>query len=195
MPGFTIGGIGGNGDIVDHESRFYASYNWEIPDIMTIVGKMLLSGGSGSQKQTSTILLKTAQLPSVSFEVVKAKGGAQDYKYAGKPSFDNIKITFYDTYGLGSGLKRWSESVYNKDDGIRTANHYKANTKIRKFLVDAELTPGANGQGKPTGTVEYELFGSWPQMVKESDLTYVEASIKTVDVTLCYDHFVMSHPS
>lgn len=193
MPGFAIANIGGNGPTAYHEARFYASYSWDMPDITSIVGKML-STNNTTGKRVSTILLKSAQLPSAVFDIVKAKGGAQDYKFAGKPTFDDVKITFYDTYGLSFGLKQWFESVYNLNDGLRTANHYKINTTIKKSLMDAELNETEDDAVKSTGTVYYNLYGAWPKVIKESDLTYVEASIKTVDVILCYDHFVMSEP-
>lgn len=190
MPGFNVNGIGGNLSTVDAESRFYASYSWEIPDLLTTVGKLLSIGGYISSS-TPSIILKTAQLPSVSFEMIKAKGGAQDYKYAGKPTFDNIKITFYDTYKLADGLKRWSESVYNMQDGIRTANNYKTKMVINKYLMDRDVG-GLTAAPQPQGNVRYELYGAWPQMIKESDLTYSEASIKTVDVTITFDHYIIN---
>ena len=93
------------------------------------------------------------------------------------------------------------ESVFNLNDGIRTANHYKFRTKISKYLMDSDINEHGNdtksdvtgvAAGVITGVVNYELYGSWPQIIKESDLTYVEASIKTISVTLCYDYYIMS---
>lgn len=196
MPGFLINGIGANRTNLDHESRFYASYSWDITSIFQNNNFLSFSGGSLNYYAPVKLALKTAQLPSVSFDQVKSKGGAQEYKFAGKPNYDNIKVSFYDTLGLIDIIKEWSNSVFNVQQGIRTANNYKFNTRIVKYLMDREDQgdDAAENEGSlPDGIVIYDLYGSWPVMIKESDLTYVEASIKTIELSISYDHFIVSN--
>lgn len=198
MPGFRINNIGGNGTALSPEARFYTSFSWEIPSIFFARDEttFLPNFSSFNDNQSSLvpydtdvkdIMLKTAQLPSVSFNNLKAKGASIEYKYAGQPNFEPIKITWYDTIKLGPKIKDWTKRIWDPVLGLRLAESYKFNTIIRKFTNDYSFVNGTNEQN----VVEYELFGSWPSTFKESDLTYSEASIKTIEVTLTCDYFVV----
>jgi hypothetical protein len=167
----------------------YGSFN-KI-SMSTSNSKPSYSKPSISSSLPATILLKTAQLPSISYDQIKAKGGSIEYKFAGKPVYDPIKITFYDTEDLVRFMKSWSNSIWSRYSGLRTANRYKKKSVITKYLIDRDDNTSVVSDEfgpKTEGTIRYELNGSWPMVVKESDLTYVEAGIKTVDLTIMYDH-------
>lgn len=198
MPGFRINNIGGNGQNANTEARFYTSFTWEIPfiflnrDDSSVAPNLNSFNNSVSSEniydqQYQNILLKSAQLPSVSFNSIKSKGASIEYKYAGSPNFEPVKITWYDTVGIGDKIKNWSKRIWDPNLGVRLAESYKYNTVIRKFTNDYSF---ANQPA--SDVIQYTLYGSWPSIIKESDLTYSEASIKTIDVTLSYDYFVVS---
>jgi len=183
MPGFEIGGVGGNGNVAPVESRFYTSFSWEIPSLFQ----------TNTSDNDAILLLKSASLPSIKFEVEKARGASFEYKYAGGVSFDDIKVSWYDSQGVNEFIKNWKRSVFSIETGLQAANVYKKRTIISKYLVDREgdSTP-ISGQDTLDGTQNYNLFGSWPQVIKESDLTYSEASIKSVEIVISYDYFTIT---
>jgi len=192
MPGFRINNVGGNGSAVNHESRFYSTFTWEIPSLFVKTfenNNKTYSVTTGYDTGIQDILLKTAQLPAINYEQIKAKGGSIEYKFAGKPTFEPIKISFYDTYKLSNLLVQWSNSIWNETRGLKAANRYKKQTTISKYLIDRDLTTSDQFKQKPDGTVKYNLYGSWPMVIRESELTYVESGIKTVELTIMYDHF------
>lgn len=211
MPGFKIANYGANRGHANAEARFYATYTWEIPNLFTNGPRgMPLSGGSvGNQSRDAlplggypkgysndriNVLLKSAQLPSISLEKIKATGGSHEYNFAGKPVFESIRVSMYDTVGLIDFLKEWKNSVWDKSRGLRTANYYKKNTSIVKYPIDrpdldTDSAPDEDPNISTLGEVKYDLFGSWPSSIKDSELSYAESSIKYVDVVITYDYF------
>lgn len=180
MPGFVINDIGGNPHKkgVGPESRFYTSYSWEI-DIIDLNTK-LSTVGSGDA--FNGILLRTASLPQPTFTKVKAEGGTIDYQFAGKPIFDDVRLSFYDSTRTTEIYKEWLKQIFTVSDGIKPPDSYKAKSVIRKYLADR--TDETDGKVQ-----KYTLYGSWPVSFKESELTYLEASIKSIEIVLTYDYF------
>lgn len=190
MPGFRIQDIGSNFMSANPDSRYYTSYTWELLSLFTP------SDSSGSQAyynlSNSPILnLRTCTLPQVTFERIAAEGGTVKYKFAGKPTFEDIRLSWYDSFGLAPRFKEWVESVYTRTDGVKVPSSYKKNSTIRKYLPDRPDSNSGNQQNSnnPPEAVEYQLFGSWPLAYKESELTYLEASIKSIELTVSYDDY------
>ena len=190
MPGFRIQNIGGNGQLVgDHNARFYTSYSWELTSLFV--------SGTGDSKgfydliNSPVLMLRTCSLPQTTFDKVETEGATIKYKYAGNPQFEDVRLSWYDTYGFAEIMKEWLQSVYARDTGVRVADNYKKNTKIRKYLADRDETGSSDYSREtcPSEDVTYELFGSWPIALKESELTYLEASIKSIELTVTYDDY------
>ena len=192
MPGFVLsrengGDMGGNlrGQGASMEHNFYASFSWEIQNVQDLSSKLAVSPSGGpSINLGQEILLRTASLPQITFEKVASEGGTVNYKFAGNPAFEDIRISFYDTLKFGEIYRQWVDLMFTIEEGVKPPNSYKADSRIRKYLVDRD---SANAQ--TSGTQIYQLFGSWPTSFKESELTYLEASIKSVELTLTYDYF------
>ena len=143
---------------------------------------------------TEQLLLRTATLPQVTYEKTKAEGGTVEYKFAGKPKFEDVRISWYDTEGFSFLYRSWNDLIYRDDVGIRPPNAYKGDCILRKYLADrpdSEISPVTEPASQLSGNTKYTLFGSWPTSFKESELTYLEASIKSVEVTITYDHFTV----
>jgi len=185
MPGFIINQLGGNNGGFSPEQRYYASFSWEIVDISNKLPTF-------ARFLNNTLLLRTATLPHVTFQKIETEGGTIKYKFAGKPAYEDVRISWYDTENLATVYKEWYNIIYTNDLGIQAPNAYKGDAVLRKYLSDrpdSQASPVTEPASQPSGTVRYQLFGSWPTSFKESELTYLEASIKSVEVTLTYDYF------
>ncbi len=181
LPGFVIDGHGGNRSGIEPEKRFYTSFSWEIVSFGDKIPYIF-------QRNNGLELLRTATLPNITFEKVEATGGTVRYKYAGNPAFEDIRISWYDSRGMANVYKAWMNTIYTNKTGVKPPNEYKSNAVLRKYLADR---PNFEPEPEDSGNVTYTIFGSWPVAFKESELTYLEATIKSVEVTITYDYFDM----
>lgn len=181
MPGFTVnGGFGGhtylNGGFVPGgtpgNANFYYNYTWEVGIIMNDV--------VGLNK--TSIVLKECSLPEVTIEKESYKGSFSEYKYAKGVTFSDVRMSFYDSYGLLNKINSWMGSVYDDTNGLNLAANYKSDSSIWSSL------PNADASSRQV----YYLYGSWPVSVKYGDLTYTGSDVKVVDLTLTYDYFKSS---
>lgn len=192
MPGFQVsGGLSrsvGEGVSLNH-MPFY-QHTWNIPHF----------GGDSVGKEDARAFCRDVTLPTFSVEKEEVQGSSLTYKYASNVNWDDVRITFYDipvsnddegasnNKNLWKKLKDWRRQVWNENDGIGMAgiDHsgaggghviagYKQNTNIHYFSGDAEQH------------VTWQLFGSWPQSIRDGDLTYTTSEIKLVEVVLSYD--------
>lgn len=173
MPGFSIPQLGdrhitnfGNTAAITTE-KFIYNYSWDISQLFEV-----------AQNVQPTIYLKDASLPSITIEKETAKGAVLEYKYASKVGFDDIRLTFYDTYKLLPILQEWLNMVYSYEGGIRPASYYKKYSEI--IVYDPNGVP----------TQSYGLHGSWLSGLKFGDLTYTGSDVKIVEATLTYDFIV-----
>lgn len=182
MPGFRIGVINPS-SILSDSPRFYTSYTWDVSEIF---GRHIVE-----YVNESVLLLKSATLPSISFKKIEVEGSV-NYKFASSPTFEDIRISWYDSHNMSEWVKEWLELIINKDGAIEPASSYKSSTKLTKYLIDygASDIDGSGGDIQPEQTA-YILYGSWPVAYKESELTYTEASIKTIELTITYDYYRM----
>jgi hypothetical protein len=72
-------------------------------------------------------------------------------------------------------LHQWRSNVWTPERGLQSADKYKANSKITVYGYDWEYV------------YAWKLIGSWPQSIKEGDLTYTSSDVKVVDVVISYD--------
>lgn len=189
MPGFQVsGGLSrsvGEGVSLNH-SPFY-QHTWNIP----------FFGGENIGKEDARAFCRDATLPTFSVEKEEVQGPSLTYKYASNVNWDDVRITFYDipvsndiAKNLCGKLKNWRRQVWNEEHGIGMASidhssdgggitrptaGYKQNTNIHYFSGDTDKH------------VTWQLFGSWPQTIRDGDLTYTTSEIKLVEVVLSYD--------
>ena len=90
-------------------------------------------------------------------------------------TWDDVKVTWYDTYLMLDTLKKWRESVWTPEKGLMPATDYKTGSILSTNLPDG------------TATNEWNLVNSWPSTIRYGDLTYTNSDIKIVDVTIAYD--------
>jgi hypothetical protein len=167
MPGFTANGLGSG---PRNDPRAYYKYTWEIEDIFWTLPRTVL------------IYAKECTLPSWDFEKDEVMGASLKYKFAKSISFNDVKITWYDVYGIADIIKRWRGYVWTPADGLLDPNNYKSRSHLKNFTYDM------------VKYTRWTLFNSWPQSVKSGDLTYTDSDIKLVEVTVAYDWAEESEP-
>ena len=168
MPGFLVGGIGpsvDSGEGAPGRFKLYYSYTWKIITLFD----------TGAQTDPVLILLKDASLPTFTVDKERVIGSSLEYKFAKSVSWDDIKVTWYDTEGLLSKIQAWRKSVWTQDAGLQPASSYKKHTVLASELPDN------------TSVNEWDLYNSWPSIIRHSDLTYDNSDAKYIEVTITYD--------
>jgi hypothetical protein len=172
MPGFIVttdrapmGGQIGDGRM--HARReYYYNYMWEIQHLFE---------QRSFSSEDSLISLKDATLPTFTVNKESYNGASLEYKFAKNVTWDDIKVTWYDSRGLLKHLQKWRQMVWTPELGIRPPNLYKKESILHHFL--------------PTGDAlnSWTLINSWPSQIRHGDLTYTSSDIKIVEVTVTYD--------
>jgi hypothetical protein len=133
------------------------------------------------QNETTPLIhAKDMTLPTFSVNKEMVPGASLQYKYAKDVTWDDVKITWYDTYGLLKIIRYWRRLVWTSTKGLGPADEYKRISRLVHYLPHNEPLDAP-------GEVEYTLVGSWPSIIRYGDLTYVNSDIKLVEVTLTYD--------
>ncbi len=170
MPGFQIANNLGYGAPAN-VSPFY-SYTWEIQQLF---------GDFPSQdgKPSPLIYVRDCTLPTFSGRREEAEGAGMSYKYADGIVWEDIKVTFYDipigNVKLGDLLKKWRNRIWTAEYGLNVPDEYKSDSIITSFNSDQSVS------------TQWKLVGSWPQTIRNGELTYTRSEIKLVEVTVCYD--------
>jgi len=166
MPGFQVNGLGGiaGGTPGPQSTREYLySYTWEVLEVVGNFDNLVVTS------------VKDITLPTFSVGVENYQGASLEYKFAKSVSYEDIKITFYDSQGLLPTFKEWRESVWTSGDGLKPADEYKKNSRINCFDSTWQLDQ------------TYQLIGSWPSTIRYGDLTYTKSDVKIVEITITYD--------
>tara|TARA_R110000751_G_scaffold92334_2_gene180760 strand:+ start:2074 stop:2655 length:582 start_codon:yes stop_codon:yes gene_type:complete len=177
MPGFRVGSEGGNNDTwgIGLSDKFHYTYTWKIDQLL----------GEISNQTTNRVHAKDVSLPALNVSLERYVASSLEYKFAKHVSFDDVKITFYDAVGLYKKLRKWRESVYTWQEGVRTAEEYKKYSSIEIY------DPTWEDAGVNSDAYRYDLIGSWPSKIRHGDLTYTSSDVKVVEVTLTYDYAVI----
>ena len=153
----------------DTNAKLYTTYTWDLQQVLAEV----------VSNNNTLIMLKDASTPTFTVAKESYIGVNLEYKYAKNITWDDIKLTWYDT-GMISYIRRWRESVWSQKSGLMPAKNYKKNTILRCFL------PGSD-TNRTEGYFGWKLVGSWPSSISSGDLSYTNSEAKIVEVTLTYD--------
>ncbi len=168
MPGFRINSIGGNDNYANASTKYYYTYTWEILNILSSVeadNKYLVNA-------------RDMSLPTFNVSKEMIQGSSLEYKYAKSVTWDDVRITWYDTVGFINIIKQWRDSVWTEQTGLQPASYYKRQSVLSYYTPD---------RLDNEGTIIYKLYNSWPSIIKHGDLTYTSSDAKVVEVTLTYD--------
>lgn len=174
MPGFSVpykdSSFGGHGKSVDsNRTEYYYSYTWQI---FQLVPQLT---GHTEQTDMALINVRDVSLPTFTANQDTYTGSSLEYKWAKSVTWDDIKISWYDTVGLAEVMGKWRDSVWNPANGLQVASEYKKRSQIDVYL--------------PTGydVITWCLIGSWPKVIRQGELTYTNSDAKLVEVTVAYD--------
>lgn len=157
--------------LVDSSKSVYTTYTW---DLQNILGRIPQSSTGFGVTNTTLLYLKDATTPTFTAATESYISASLEYKYAKSVTWDDIKLTWYDT-GMIGVIRQWRESVWSADRGLEPSNNYKSDTVLRCFLPEED------------GYFGWKLKGSWPSSIRSGDLTYTSSDAKIVEVTLSYD--------
>jgi len=173
MPGFSVpykdSSFGGHGRVADaNRTDYYYTYTWQI---FQLVG----SGQYYGRQVDPLIHLKDATLPTFTANQDTYTGSSLEYKWAKSVTWDDIKVSWYDTVGMAAIMRDWRKNVWSQNDGLQVASQYKKRSQIDVYL--------------PTGyeVVTWCLIGSWPKVIRQGELSYTNSDVKLVEVTVTYD--------
>jgi hypothetical protein len=171
MPGFLIKGLknttsGYGRHQAQGDAEYYYTYTWEI-------FRMFKDVLDSSNKQL--IHLRDCTLPTFEAQQDTYVATNVEYKWAKAVSWNDIRVSWYDTYGLAPIIRKWRDSIWSAEEGLQVASRYKHESQIDVFL--------------PTGlsTVSWILYGSWPRVIRHGELTYTNSDVKLIEVTVAYD--------
>lgn len=167
MPGFQVNNLGGRIRHAIPSVEYYYSYTWYIDGLF------------GEDGQGAVLIhAKDMTLPSFVVNKETVIGASLEYKFAKSVTFDDVKISWYDSVGLIDHLKKWRTSVWSEEKGLQGPGVYKKSTFQTQYL------PSEYGSNAKVG---YQLYGSWPSSIRHGDLTYTNSEVKLVEVTITYD--------
>lgn len=187
MPGFMVradqGNFGGDGQdwAGDSTAEFIYSYTWQIINLMD---KNISAGGP----ESALIYAKDMILPTFTVGIEHQQGASLEYKFAKNVSWDDIKITFYDSKGMIDILRDWRKQIWTAQQGLLQADQYKKESLIDIVTPNwgRGVAPAGNVAAAVAGTI-WRLFGSWPSVIRHGDLTYTNSDVKIVEITVTYD--------
>ena len=172
MPGFAVSpdfrSVMKHNPLANSRAEYYYNYTWYVPTI--------LGGGRFADDARILVHLKEATCPTFSVNVEKYLGASVEYKYAKSVTWDDVRLSWYDTVGLLDIVRQWRRSVWSPQDGLRPAAEYQRLTELVSYLPD-----GSQSQ-------MWQMHDSWPSSIKYGDLTYSSSDIKAVEVTLSYNY-------
>ncbi len=165
MPGFIVHRVGGHRLKSTGRVQYYYNYYWEISNLF----------GTNFNEDSPLIALKDANTPTFTVNKESYVGSSLEYKFAKSVTWDDLKVSWYDSDGLLAVLKQWRASVWTPECGLQMANDYKKQSQLTHYL--------------PTGAKvnSWLLVNSWPSQIRSGELTYTSSEIKLVEVTVTYD--------
>ena len=114
MPGFRVSGISGTFGGAEKQAAtagppstrdYHYSYTWQVLELV------------GNYEYLLVTTIKDTTLPTFTVTTETAQGASLEYKFAKSVSYDDVKVTFYDTVGLLAKMKEWRESVWTPQQG------------------------------------------------------------------------------
>jgi hypothetical protein len=168
MPGFILGFKNedtANPRVAPASVQPIYTYAWHVPQLFN----------KAIDQDSPLIYLKSCTPPQFSITAEEYESASIKLKYASRISWDDVKVSFYDTKGILSIIKEWQDMMWTADGGMAVAANYKNLTGIA--VLDAA---GAVANG-------WLLHGSWPKQISFSALTYTSSDIHNVDVTVAFD--------
>lgn len=180
MPGFQVDGSAVNAENKNNRVETRRKHRWRFQ--------------TGFLSQGEWVYLEKAARPSFSLETPEMHHDQEVASFAGKQSWEEITLEFYDTVGdngpdMTDRLYQWIAGGANNAgaDGTGSVVNLEGTVTVNlpsgyKTDVTLQMT---DGQGEVLD--EWTLFGAWPKSTNWNDLDYSNTEIQRVTTVLRYD--------
>jgi len=145
-----------------------------------------IPGGLSSPEETLAFAAHTAQRPTVTFNTTEYQRLNERFWVAGKPTWSDLAMSFFDYINMASTGVSASQILYNWANSI-----YSPITGGMGFKKDYSTT-GTLALLDPAGGIAqvWNLFYVWPSSVNYGDLSADDDGLCEVSVTFKYDYAV-----
>ena len=153
----------------------------QFDNIVTVGGKNFgaLPDGSSGPSDIIRIAVQSTAIPHFTQGVLEVKRGNNTIKYAGVPSFDSHKLSFYDYIGTRAKevLMAWQGLSYNtRTQKVGLASDYKKDCYIKEYTPDWQEVRS------------WVLHGCWVSELSEDDFDSERNDVHKISCTITYDY-------
>lgn len=202
----TFGWHAGEQALVAPHMEYMRKNRW----VMDFAG--LPVGLSSNAAMSLRLNCSKASRPKISFEETEVKRINGSIYLAGKPKFEALEITFYDslkftkdtTVGMDNTvptasdvIEQWRELIYqpNKGDAFGSVGNYKGFAYLHMLapVVMQPTAEDANVNLVDFNTTDDAIAQSWlyqglfPQNIQYGDVDYGASDVQEITVTFRYD--------
>lgn len=206
----TFGWAQNGGAILDPKLEYLRKNRW----VLEIVPPLIVEPGgvAGSLAKGLRINCATAARPSISFEETEVHRINGRIYLAGKPVYEPMTVTFYDSLPIGDVgietpsviLEAWRRQIYapEKGDAFGSVVNYKGIARLHLLQphpVGADLAGAADAQGGGLDPIDFDeqsiaqtwaIDGLFPQNINYMDLDYANSEVQQVETTFRYDRAI-----
>lgn len=173
MPGFSIGGIGGDrGGGPNSLSEVRRTHRW-IFEGYTYVGNNVL------------LVLKSASRPSLTFEEPAMHHNQEQVYYAGKHTWESASMSWYDVEqdpDVSAAMWDWMSKCMqfqgNMAPLVSPPNQYKGTGDLNMV----------NGEGHANES--WTMYNGWPQALNWGALDYTSSDLQLIEVKFRFDRAI-----
>jgi hypothetical protein len=147
---------------------------------ITFPDALSLNFGGNAVEDVTRFLIKSAQLPASTINVIDIPFRGRNLKIAGDRTFDPWTITVInDTdFKIRNAFEKWMNYMNKHEDNAGELNpeNYQRNMKVYQ-LGKAEITEGVKFTSAESIRVlkQYEFYGTFPTSISAIDLSYDQA--------------------
>jgi len=139
----------------------------------------------GNAQKSLQIAVESATVPTFSQDPIVIKRGNSAIKYAGTPTWNDIKITLRDFIGAETkaALMSWQNLSYSvNSDKVLSSKNYKKTCYLIEYTSDYKKVR------------TWKIFGAWIKSWNPSEFNQESDDYVKIDVELSYDRAVMELP-
>ena len=149
------------------------AYQWEIE--FNPPGELK----AGDTNQTFTIAAKQVSELGYNIEDIVVNRVNDRYYYPGKPTPDEVTVTFDNLLDQGAGplLYKWAQHTYNP----LTGEYGDINLDVKSNVIIHQL----NGNREPISSVT--LYAAYPKSYRTAEYNYATEEFHTIQITFRFD--------
>jgi len=203
----TFGWAINEGSVIAPQLEYLRKNRWVLEILMPA---SFASGPDESSAESVGLRINcsTAARPSISFEETEVHRINGRVYLAGKPTYEPMSVTFYDSIPIGGvniatpsrTLESWRRQIYapEKGDAFGSVVAYKAVARLMMLSPSQQIPNDGsidNLEYPESSFQDWLIYGLFPQTINYSDLDYSASDVQMVEVTFRYDRAFISDQS